>query len=194
MNKKIKLMMTFISAISLSWPAHAASPGIFGGVGLDYSYLADFDGTTQYGPSWTQGQRFFIGYNYSATIGFEAAYTQYGHTNYTVKASSDMNVDYRLKSLTGVVKAYVPLGSFDVYGILGFAEMYGVGDTRIGSTKLSSSSEQGMVSTAGLGASYLFTSYLVTSLEFIRTGKKGSNVNSGIPNTKMFSLNVALVI
>ena len=190
LKKITALLITSMTFVGL---ANAAKPGAYVVGGLGYSQLENFSDATAKGNGGLGGM-LFAGYNFNRYLGVEAGYRSYAKTNYTVDDFPDLTFDYSMYAFTLVGKGYLPLGDaspFNIYVMLGAAQVYGKGNIRLTGTDLFvSNSNNALLATAGVGVSYNINSHFTTSVEINTTsGRDGDDNHIGIPQSNLATLN-----
>lgn len=189
-----KLSAAILASLAFSGLSHAAKPGAYVGGGLGYSSLENFTDATRKTRGGVGGQ-VFAGYNFNKNLGLELGYRKYANTTYNIDGFNNFTSDYNMHDIRLVGKAYLPLNDtspFNLYALLGVAEVYGTGNLKFDSDKLRSDSSNALVATAGVGASYDISSHVTAGIEYSHSnGKSGNDNNIGIPASNLTTLNIA---
>lgn len=174
---------------------YAAKPGPYVGGGAGYSSLNDFSDATKKNNGGTGGN-IFVGYNFNPFLGIEASYRIYADTSYTLDNYPAVTFDYTMRAMTLVGKAYVPLDDtspFNLYALLGFANVYGKGNIQSPQYYENvSSSNRAILATAGFGLSYDITAQVNAGFEYSFTqGNNGDDNSIGIPQSSLATINLS---
>lgn len=192
MNYRIDILLPI--ALLACTGLNAATPGAYIGAGAGYSRLQDADGAQQVNEGGFGG-RAFLGYNFNHYIGVETNYASMYKTRYALNDYQNVAVDFKLNALSFVAKGYLPLsntGAFNVYGLIGAAEVFGDVDARVDYSSVLKDSNNAIVPTIGLGVSYDINQKLTTSFEFSAFGKNDARYNQlGIPESELATLGLA---
>lgn len=117
------------------------------------------------------------------------------HQDLEVHSKKYVAVDYKLNALSFVAKGYLPLsnsGSFNLYGLVGAAQVYGDIDARIDYTSFLKDADNAIVPTVGVGASYDINQQITAHFEISKFGSKDSDYNHfGVPESALATLGLA---
>ncbi len=192
MNKGIKVLLPVVLFVSAG--LNAATPGAYIGAGAGYSELQSAEGAEKVDEGGLGG-RAFLGYNFNHYFGVETNYSTIYKTRYTLNEYQNVAVDYKLNALSLVVKGYLPIstsGAFNLYGLAGLAQVYGDIDARVDYMSILQDSDNGIVPTLGLGASYDINQRITAHLEVSGFGsKEPDNNHFGIPQSSLATFGLA---
>lgn len=192
MNTKNTLALLIATVASIGI-ANAATPGAYVGGGLGLSNVSGFtDAKTN--DDGGLGGTLFVGYNLIPYFGIEAGYRKYAKADYQMSQMyyNDVIFGYDMYAFTLVGKGYLPIGEnspLNLFISLGAAEVYGKANVK---NFKSSSSNNALLVTSGIGITYDINSNLTVSCEYTFTqGKSGNSHAIGIPQADMATLNLA---
>jgi len=134
-NKVILLIVSTLSAFTVSTLAEAANVGPYAGLGAgvgrfdspgEDAFIVSGAGSTS---SHTQGGlsgRAFVGFNYLCYLGIEAGFTRYARSRYRgAEDGTYSSISYYGRAGDLVGKLYLPFGhtGFNIYGLAGAARV-----------------------------------------------------------------------
>ena len=176
---------------------HAATPGSYVGAGAGYSGSGSENGATTVESGGPSGRAFW-GFNFNHYLGIETNYTSIYKTKYAVTDNQyhdDFTFENKVNALSFVAKGYLPIPTkqtFNVYGLVGAAQMYSSISTKFTYMDFVKYSNKALVPTAGVGATYEVNPRFTTGLEVSGFGeKKGDYTHFGVPQTTLATLNLA---
>lgn len=190
MKKLTQLKLASAVLFISSGLVHAATPGAYLGLGLGQGTIDPQANGSRYDDNVFAGRGFF-GYNFNHHFGLEANYTGFDKLRY---GDSFLSLDYTSHALSLVAKGYLTFsenGPFNLYGLLGVAEVSNKLNLVSYNTSLVSLSDNGFVPTLGLGASYDINENLTAGLEVSGFGEKRNDAGLGIPSSGLATLSLA---
>ncbi len=193
MNKVLKLgLLSFVLCTS-SQLINASSTGAYFGGGIGAGQLHSQTGLIQNDGN-VLGGRVFFGYHLNPYLGLEVNYFALDETRYFDFDYPFISGNYSINGFSLVGKAYAPFSNespFNLYALLGVAEVKGTFDVAYQSVSLLTFSDSGIVPTVGIGLSYDLNQRLTVGLECSVFGEKKSSDSLGIPTSSLATLNIA---
>lgn len=192
MNKIFKLSVLPL-ALFVTQELQATKPGAYFGAGGGFSAVHDNEPGISQDNKAALGGRVFFGYNFNPYFGLETNYVASGKTKFSDDDYSELSGNYSFKALTFVGKAYLPFSNdqFNVYGLVGAAQIYNKFNVMYDGASLGSLSTKGMVPTAGIGANYYLNPHLSLGLELSGFGEKEAVDSIGILSSTLGTLSLA---
>jgi hypothetical protein len=178
----------FVSCESVN----AAKLGAYFGGGAGFGTAQEVDGFIKENDNAFAG-RVFFGYNFNRYLGIETSYSAFDTIKFLNIDYPQIsgNLSYNAVSLVG--KIYGPSSNdrFNLYALLGVAQVYNKLEAIYNRRTELSWSDNGIVPTAGLGVSYDINPHFTMAMELSGFGEKESFDNIGILSSGLATLNLA---